>query len=82
MAPRKSLLPLCRVALRGGASPGLAAALQGVTEAKLFLGGEMMRAGLTVQEMVDWAAEVGMSVVLPSGQGLGLVADAAPAVQL
>ena len=62
--------PLCRAALTRGASPDLAAALDDVTHAKLFLGGEEV-AGLAVHEMVDWAAESSMSVVLPAGQGQG-----------
>ena len=76
------LLPLCRAALTSGASPELAAALQGVSHAKLFLGGEVVRTGQPAQEMLELAAAAGMSVVLPSGAGLGLVGGAAPAVQL
>jgi hypothetical protein len=54
-----------------------------VTHAKLFLAGEEV-AGLTVDEMVDWAAESSMSVVLPAGkgQGLALAGPAAPAVEV
>ena len=77
------LPPLCRAALTRGASPDLAAALQGVTDVKLLLGGEVVRAGMMVQRMVDLAAEARMSVVLPSGQGLGLMGPTpAPTVQL
>jgi hypothetical protein len=78
------LLPsLCRAALTRGASPDLAAALDDVTHAKLFLGGEEV-AGLTVHEMVDLAARSSMSVVLPAGQGQGLAlaGPVAPAVKL
>ncbi len=81
-APPQLPLPLCRLALRRGTSPDLAAALQGVTEARLFLGGEVVRDGLPVQDLVDDAAVEGLTVVLPSGQGMGIVASAAPAVQL
>lgn len=79
---RQLLLPLCRRALNSGASPDLAAALQGVTQAKLFLGGEVVRVGLSEGQIVELAAAEGISVVMPSGAGLGLVAGAAPAVQL
>lgn len=77
-----SKLGKIREALSIAASPDLAAALQGVNEVKLFLGGEVLRAGLPMHKMVDIAAARGMSLVLPSGQGLGLVASAAPAVKL
>ncbi len=76
------LPPLCRGALKRGSSPDLAAVLQGVTHVKLFLAGEAVREGLDVQELVDLAAAEGVSVVLPSGQGLGLAGAAAPALQL
>lgn len=72
---------LCRFALSSGASPDLAAALPGVTHAKLFLAGQGVREGMAVQELVEKASTAGVSVVLPSGQGLSLVA-AAPAVPL
>ena len=49
-----------------------------MTHAKLFLGGEEV-AGLAVHEMVDWAAESSMSVVLPAGQGQGLALAGAAA---
>ncbi|KAI7841945.1 hypothetical protein COHA_004472 [Chlorella ohadii] len=71
-----------RGALKRGSSPDLAAVLQGVTHVKLFLAGEAVREGLAVQELVDLAAAEGVSVVLPSGQGLGLAGAAAPALQL
>ncbi len=72
----------CRAALTRGSSPDLAAALQGVTHVRLFLAGEAVRAGLAVDELVNLAAAAGMSVVLPSGQALGLAAEPAPAVPL
>lgn len=65
-----------------GTSPDLAAALQGVTAVKLFLGGKTVRAGLPVEEMVSLAAEEDMSVLLLSGQALGLAGPAAGAVPL
>ncbi|PSC71831.1 2-hydroxychromene-2-carboxylate isomerase [Micractinium conductrix] len=71
-----------RAALKRNSSPDLAAALHGVTRVKLFLAGEAVRAGLAVDELVNLAAAVGASVVLPSGQALGLAAEPAPAVQL
>lgn len=72
---------LCRAALTRGTSSDLAAALQGVTHAKLFLAGEVVQAGLAVEDLVNKAARAGMSVVLPSGQALGMV-GAAPKVRL
>ena len=36
--------------MQRGRSPDLAAALQGVTHVKLFLGGDAVRQGLAVQE--------------------------------
>ena len=71
-----------RASLKRNSSPDLAAALQGVTRVKLYLAGETVRAGLAVGELVNLAATVGASVVLPSGQALGLAAASAPAVQL
>lgn len=76
-----ALPPPRRQARTDGSSPALAAALQGVTHAKLFLAGEAVRPGLEVQELVELAADVGMSIVLPSDQALGVV-GAAPPVQL
>lgn len=81
LLPLCALAPLCRAALACGASPDLAAALQGVTHAKLFLAGEVVREGLAVQELIDQAAQYGVNVVLPSAQGLDVV-GAAPAMQL
>lgn len=69
------------MACQYGVSPDLAAALHGVTRVKLFLAGEAVRAGLTVEALVNLAAAAGASVVLPSGQGLGVV-SAAPAMEL
>jgi hypothetical protein len=66
------LLPLCRKALKDGTSPDLSAALAGVTQAKLFLGGEVVQSGLTAQEMFKRAALAHMTLVLPAGQGQGL----------
>jgi hypothetical protein len=75
--------PLCRAALTRGASPDLAAALDGVTHAKLFLAGEEV-ADQTVQQLLDTSAFLKMIVVLPVGQGrgLGLTGPAAPALKL
>ena len=78
---RPSRASLCRLAVSSGTSPDLAAALHGVTQIKLFLAGEGVRAGLPVEELAKLAAAVNMGLVLPSGQGLGLV-GAAPAVPL
>lgn len=58
--------------LPASTSPDLAAALHGVTHVKLFLKG--VRAGLSVEDLVDEAAEVDVGLLLPSSQGLGLVA--------
>lgn len=80
-APAAAHVP-SRAALKRNSSPDLAAALHGVTRVKLFLAGEAVRAGLAVDELVNLAAAVGASVVLPSGQALGLAAEPAPAVQL
>ena len=66
------LLPLCRKALRDGTSPDLSAALAGVSQTKLFLGGEVVPSGLTAQEMFKRAALAHMTLVLPTGQGQGL----------
>ncbi|PSC72481.1 WD40 repeat isoform A [Micractinium conductrix] len=71
-----------RGAVQRGRSPDLAAALQGVTHVKLFLGGDAVRQGLAVQELAEAAAVVGASLVLPSGQALGLASEPAPAVRL
>lgn len=68
-----------RAAVQGGESPDLAAALRGVTHLKLFLCGLAVRPGLAVDELAQFAAPVGVSLVLPSGQGLGLAAEPAPA---
>lgn len=68
--------------MQRGRSPDLAAALQGVTHVKLFLGGDAVRQGLAVQELAEAAAVVGASLVLPSGQALGLASEPAPAVRL
>ena len=72
----------CRDAVQRGRSPDLAAALQGVTHVKLFLAGEAVRPGLEVQKLDEFAAEEGVSLVLPSGQSLGLAGKPAPAVPL
>ena len=48
LLPHASPLPLCSDALRCGTSPELAAALQGVSQAKVFVGGEARRDKLTV----------------------------------
>jgi hypothetical protein len=55
-----------------------------VASAKLFQGGEVVRPGLSVEEMVDLEAKEGIGMLLPSGQGqaLGLVGVAPPAMQL
>jgi hypothetical protein len=82
LLPHASPLPLCSDALRCGTSPELAAALQGVSQAKVFVGGEEVRPGLTVQEMVDLAADEDMTAVLPAGQGLGPAGPVAPAMPL
>jgi hypothetical protein len=81
------LLPsLCSAALTRGASPDLAAALDGVMHAKLFLGGEAVQASprVTLQEVLDLAADAHIGVLLPAGQGqvLCLVGPTAPAVKL
>lgn len=73
---------LRRRAVHDGRSPDLAAALQGVTHVKLFLAGEAVRPGLEVQELDEFAAAEGVSLVLPSGQALGLAGKPAPAVPL
>lgn len=75
-------IALCRTAMRRGVSPSLAAALQGVTHVKLFLGGQVVRKGLPVHKLAEDAALAGLSLVLPSGQVLGLAAEPAPAVRL
>jgi hypothetical protein len=62
-----------RSAVSSNTSPDLAAALRGVTHIKLFLAGKGVRAGVSQEELASLAAEVGMGLVLPSGQGLGLV---------
>ena len=78
----RALPPLCRQAVSSGTSPDLAAALHGVTHIKLFLAGEGVRAGLPVEKLAEDAAEVDMALVLPSGQGLGLVGGHPTAVPL
>ena len=72
------MLSLCRGALQRGLSPDLAAALQGVAHLQLFLAGEVVQAGLSLEELADLAATAGMSLVLPSGQALGVVSAAPP----
>ncbi|KAL4420357.1 hypothetical protein ABPG77_006164 [Micractinium sp. CCAP 211/92] len=67
---------------RRHASPELADALEGVTAVKLFLGGDHVRAGLTVQAFVEKAAKRGISVVLPADNGLDVAGRAAPAMPL
>lgn len=74
--------PLCRQGLVDGSSPALAAALQGVTHVRLFLSGEIVTAYLKEQELADAAAGAGTSIVVPSGQALGVVGAAAPPVRL
>ncbi|KAL4420850.1 hypothetical protein ABPG75_010506 [Micractinium tetrahymenae] len=69
-----------RRVLTAGPSPDTAAALQGVSQLKLFLGGEAVREGLTVEDLVELAAEEGVSVVLRTGQSV--VGGAVPAVDL
>jgi hypothetical protein len=77
------LLPqLCRNALKCGTPPELTAALPGVTEVKLFLGGRVVCGRLTKQELVDLAAAAGMSVVLPTAQGLEILGAGIPAAPL
>lgn len=66
--------------MQHGRCPALAAAVEGVTKVKLFLGGDMVRPGLTVQQLAEQAALVGVTLVLPSGQALGLASEPAPAV--
>ncbi|KAI7841203.1 hypothetical protein COHA_005168 [Chlorella ohadii] len=80
---RDAFLKLIRIrrAHRGSGSPDLAAALQGVTQTKMFLVGERVEEGEEGQLLIDMAREGGMSVLLPSGQGLELVVNAPP-VQL
>lgn len=68
--------------MQRGRSPDLSAALQGVTHVKLFLCGEAVRPGLAVHELAKQAALVGASLVLPSGQALGLASEPVPAVRL
>lgn len=68
--PRPSWALLCS---KRGASPDLEAALHGATHVKLFLAGEGVRAGLLVEDLAQRAAGVDVGLVLPSGQGLGLV---------
>ena len=80
--PSCLLLPLCSNALKRGSSPELAAALQGASHVKLFLGGEVVQPGLPLQQLLDQATALDKSVVLPSGQGLGMVGAGAPAVPL
>lgn len=70
-----------RAVLTRSKSPALAAALQGVTHAKLFLAGQTVQADLPVDELASIAETASVSVVLPSGQALGVV-HAAPAVRL
>lgn len=72
---------LCR---RRNASPELDLALQGVTDAKLFLCGGAVREGLPVEELVEQAAAEGISVLLPCGLGssLGTAGAAAPELPL
>lgn len=66
-----------------GASPDLAATLRGVTGMKLYLAGEVVRAGLAVDELAAQADEVvGAGLVLPSGQALGLASKPPPTVPL
>ena len=82
LRPSRALPPLCRQAVSRGTSPDLAAALHGVTHIKLFLAGEGVRAGLPVEELAKLAASSNMALVLPSGQGLGLVGGHPTAVPL
>ena len=68
------LLPqLCRNALKCGTPPELTAALPGVTEVKLFLGGRVVCGRLTKQELVDLAAAAGATVtVVGEGRKCGM----------
>lgn len=80
--PHRTCTPLCRMVLSGNiGSPELVAALQGVTQAKLFLGGQVLQAGQS-EDLAVTAIGAGIALVLPSGQGLGLVGGPVPAVQL
>lgn len=63
-----------------GASPDLAATLQGVSPNPKP---EVVRAGLAVDELAAQADEVvGAGLVLPSGQALGLASKPPPTVPL
>lgn len=49
---------------------------------KLFLGGKAVRPGLTVEGLVELAAMLGVSVLLPTANGLGLAGSAAPTLPI
>lgn len=66
---------MCSAAPASGACPSLAAALQGVTHAKLFLAGEGVREEEleALEDLVDKAAALGICVVLPWKKAYGVV---------
>lgn len=49
---------------------------------RFFLGGEAVLPGVSVAALAEEAKEQGVSIVLPSGKGLDLVGQAAPAQRL
>jgi hypothetical protein len=63
---------VCR-ALRAEDLSELAAALEGVTEAELFLAGADVRRGGSRDVLAEFALQQGVAVVLPSGTGLDTV---------
>ncbi len=56
--------------------------LEGVTAVKLFLGGQAVQAGLSKEELIESAEERGVSVVLPSDNGLEVAGTLMPALPL
>ncbi|KAL4420356.1 hypothetical protein ABPG77_006163 [Micractinium sp. CCAP 211/92] len=63
-------------------SPELADVLEGVTAVKLFLGGQAVQAGLSKEELIESAEERGVSVVLPSDNGMEVAGTLMPALPL
>lgn len=53
-----------------------------MTHVRPFLVGEVVQKGMTVQQLVAAAAEQGITVVLPSGQALGVAGDLTPLMPL
>lgn len=62
-----------RSALLCGTSPDLAAALRGVTHVKLFLAGQGVCAGQSLERLAELTAAAGVGLLLPTAEGLDLV---------